>query len=328
MYKELAVELRTISAEIEEYNKNNPRGEQLDAQIVDVIRMVDRMAWICRKEGLLRLEEELYKPGGKFPCEDVWKQIITLVVDGADPELIHELAVSRYYALNLHAHDALAVMIYMESARNLQKGVNPRVIEELVLALVPSHIEKEYRELAEREKKESWYRTEVHEQVDMTTVDKVCSESHSWSKDEEGYFLIKLFEIVMSRIDDRATQRILRDVDNTTLTKAMKGLDENTKRKFFNNLSERLAVMIAEDMIVRGDVRITDVVKAVQEILVVILKLMSTGEVADTGFAFYDKMMDIFEIDKPSPNQIDYDMAVAELRALFNEYNQGKYKRI
>lgn len=155
MYNELCPELRNISIEIEEYRNNNPRGEQLDAQIVDVMRMMDRMAWICRKEGLLRLEEELYKPGGKIPCEDVWKQLVTLVVDGADPELIHELAVSRYYALNLHAHDALAVMIYMESARNLQKGVNPRVIEELILALVPSHIEKKYREFAECEKKES-----------------------------------------------------------------------------------------------------------------------------------------------------------------------------
>lgn len=69
-------------------------------------------------------------------------------------------------------------------------------------------------------------------------------------------------------------------------------------------------------------------VKSVQEILVVILKLMSTGEVSDIGFAFYDKMMDIFEIEKPAPKQTDYDMAVAELRTLFNEYNQGKYKRI
>ena len=185
-----------------------------------------------------------------------------------------------------------------------------------------------YRELVEHERKESWYRTEVHEQIDMTTVDKICSESYVWSKDEEGFFLIKLFEIIMSGIDDRSTQRILRDVDNTTLTKAMKGLNDSTKRKFFNNLSERIAVMLAEDMLHRGDVRIVEVIKAVQDILIVVLRLMSTAEIPDTGLCFYDKMKDIFDVEKPEPKKTAQDIAITELRALFNEYNRAKYRRI
>lgn len=328
MYRELCSELRTISIEIEEYRNNNPKGEQKDAQIVDILRMMNRMAAICRREGLLQLEAEATTVEDMFPCVSVWKQLVLLVVDGTDPQLIQEYAVSKYYALNLHDYDALAVMIYIEFTRNLQQGVNPRIIEELLLALVPTCIEKMYRDLAKIEKNDKWAQTINDEKLDISSVDRVCSNSHVWTKDEEGYFLIKLFEIIMSRIDDRETQRILRDVDNTTLAKAMKGLDESTKRKFFNNLSERLAVMIAEDILYRGDVKITEVVKAVQDILVVILKLMSTAEIKDTGFDFYDKMKDIFEAKKSESEKIEQDIAVAELRTLFNEYNRGKNKRI
>ncbi|MCQ2535441.1 MAG: hypothetical protein MJ110_00570 [Lachnospiraceae bacterium] len=163
MYKELVAELRNITSEIEEYNENDPRSSILDARIVDVMRMADRMAWLCKKEGLLRLREEINTYINTFPCIDVLKQMITLVADGMDPELVREFAVARYYALNLHAHDALAVMIYIEFTRNLQKGVDPYVIEELILAIVPWHIEKEYREMAKHEKETDWYKAEVHE---------------------------------------------------------------------------------------------------------------------------------------------------------------------
>lgn len=163
MYKELNAELRTISVEIEDYRKENPRGEQLDAQMVDIIRMMNRMSWVARREGLLCLEEECLKPGGHWPCFDLWKKLVLLVVDGTDPEFVKEFAISRYYAMNIHDYDALAVMIYIEFARNIQNGVNPRVIEELMLALVPECIEKEYREMAKYEKNEDWYKRLVHE---------------------------------------------------------------------------------------------------------------------------------------------------------------------
>lgn len=169
MYKELVTELRTIGMEIEKYNKNNPRGEQLDDQIVDVIRMMDRMAWKCRKKGLTQMWEEVQESelGFGFPRFDVWKQIMALVVVGAPSELVQEFAVSRYFSMNLHAHDALAVMIYIEFTKHLQMGVDPHLIEELILVLVPQHIEKKYREMAEQEKKSEWYKTMVHDEEDM-----------------------------------------------------------------------------------------------------------------------------------------------------------------
>ena len=49
-------------------------------------------------------------------------------------------------------------------------------------------------------------------------------------------------------LDDRAIQRVLRDVDNTDLAMALKSANEQVQTAVFNNLSKRLAVMIKEDM--------------------------------------------------------------------------------
>ena len=49
-------------------------------------------------------------------------------------------------------------------------------------------------------------------------------------------------------LDDRAIQRVLRDVENSDLAVALKGANEQVQNAIFNNLSKRLAVMIKEDM--------------------------------------------------------------------------------
>ena len=60
-------------------------------------------------------------------------------------------------------------------------------------------------------------------------------------------------------LDDRAIQRVLRDVDNGDLAIALKGSNEDVQNAIFNNLSKRLAVMIKEDMEFMGPVRMKDV---------------------------------------------------------------------
>ena len=60
-------------------------------------------------------------------------------------------------------------------------------------------------------------------------------------------------------LDDRAIQRVLRDVDNNDLAIALKGATEQVQNAIFKNLSQRLASMIKEDMEFMGPVRMKDV---------------------------------------------------------------------
>ena len=80
-------------------------------------------------------------------------------------------------------------------------------------------------------------------------------------------------------LDDRAIQRVLRDVDNNDLAIAMKGSNEEVQNAIFNNLSKRLAVMIKEDMEFMGPVRMKDVEEAQQKIVNIIRKLEDSAEI-------------------------------------------------
>lgn len=80
-------------------------------------------------------------------------------------------------------------------------------------------------------------------------------------------------------LDDRAIQRVLRDVDNNDMALALKSANEQVQASIFNNMSKRLAVMIKEDMEFMGPVRMKDVEEAQQKIVNIIRKLEDSAEI-------------------------------------------------
>jgi flagellar motor switch protein FliG len=87
-----------------------------------------------------------------------------------------------------------------------------------------------------------------------------------------------VFEDVI-RLDKRAIQRVLKDVENADLTVALKNATEELRNLIFENMSKRLADMIKEDMEYMGPVRVRDVEDAQQKIVNVIRKLQDAGEI-------------------------------------------------
>ncbi len=87
-----------------------------------------------------------------------------------------------------------------------------------------------------------------------------------------------VFEDVLL-LDDRAIQRVLREVDNSDLGIALKAANEQVQNAIFSNLSKRLAVMIKEDMDFMGPVRMKDVEEAQQKIVNIIRRLEDAGEI-------------------------------------------------
>ena len=80
-------------------------------------------------------------------------------------------------------------------------------------------------------------------------------------------------------LNDRAIQRVLRDVENSDLAVALKSTNEEVQNVIFKNLSTRLAAMIKEDIEFMGPVRMKDVEEAQQKIVGVIRKLEDAGEI-------------------------------------------------
>ena len=84
-------------------------------------------------------------------------------------------------------------------------------------------------------------------------------------------------------LDDRAIQKVLRDVDCQHLAMAMKNTTQDVIDKVTRNMSRRAASMILEDMEFMGPVRISDVEDAQEQIIRIIKKLIEKGEVIMPG---------------------------------------------
>ena len=87
-----------------------------------------------------------------------------------------------------------------------------------------------------------------------------------------------VFEDILS-LDDRAIQRVLRDIENNDIAVALKNANEEVQNVIFRNLSKRLSAMIKEDMDFMGPVRLKDVEEAQQKIVNNIRKLEDAGEI-------------------------------------------------
>jgi len=80
-------------------------------------------------------------------------------------------------------------------------------------------------------------------------------------------------------LDDRAIQKVLREVDTAELAKALKAVDSEVQDKIYRNMSKRAATLLKEDMEYMGPVRLKDVEEAQQKIVSIIRKLEEQGEI-------------------------------------------------
>ena len=80
-------------------------------------------------------------------------------------------------------------------------------------------------------------------------------------------------------LDDRAIQKVMREVDTAELAKALKSVDSEVQDKIYRNMSKRASTLLKEDMDYMGPIRLKDVEEAQQRIVAIIRKLEEQGEI-------------------------------------------------
>ena len=80
-------------------------------------------------------------------------------------------------------------------------------------------------------------------------------------------------------LDNRAIQRVIREVDNEDLQLALKVSSEEVKELIFQNMSKRMVETFKEEMEFMGPVRLRDVEEAQTRIVSVIRRLEEIGEI-------------------------------------------------
>ena len=94
---------------------------------------------------------------------------------------------------------------------------------------------------------------------------------------EEIRRLMFVFEDI-SKFNDKDLQTVLKNVENSQWAMALKGASGDLKEKVFNNMSQRAADMLKEEMEFSGAVKLSVVEGKQQEIVDIIRRLEDTGE--------------------------------------------------
>lgn len=121
---------------------------------------------------------------------------------------------------------------------------------------------------------------EILNMVDRTTEKSIIETLEEDDPELAEEIKKKMFvfeDIVM--LDNRAIQKVLREVDTAELAKALKAVDDEVQDKIFRNMSKRAAALLKEDMEYMGPTRRKDVEEAQQKIVSIIRRLEEQGEV-------------------------------------------------
>ncbi|WP_036771480.1 flagellar motor switch protein FliG [Photorhabdus australis] len=91
-----------------------------------------------------------------------------------------------------------------------------------------------------------------------------------------------LFENLID-VDDRSIQRLLQEISTDSLLIALKGCNQQLRDHFLNNMSQRAAEIMRDDLANRGPVRMSQVESEQKAILLIVRRLAESGEIILNG---------------------------------------------
>jgi len=308
-------ELRKVHSDMKKIAVIESAAELLgkEAMLLETMKEIIELSKIARLEGLLALEEAVENIVADSPKEEL-KQLITLLVDGTDPDVLNGIGMARYYSNLYTDYQALKYLMYLEGALSIQAGDNPRILEEKLKVMLPPNMylnyvkEQEQRQIQEEKRKEE------------NLIENLCKGERLWNPGENGYYVSRLVDYVICDITDKELQRVMREIDNVDLALAMKGMSGKARRHIFDNLSERLGKLIAEGMVHMGPVRVVDILETSQKILNVLIRLIDRGEIVGK-YEYLEPFYQVVHVDTKTVQQKD--SKLNQLKRMVEEYEKG-----
>lgn len=211
---------------------------------------------------------------------------------GADPSQVRELLASEHpqtIALVLaHLDPRTAARILTELDPTLQVDVARRFatteqVSPETVAVVESQLRSRMAAYASSVATNvGGVRPLAHvlNQVDRSTEKQILGglgEVDPALADEVRRYMFVFEDVLL--LDDRAMQRVIRELDTKDIALALRATSNEVKEKFFTNMSQRAAEMLKEEMELAGQVRMKNVEEAQGRIVDVIKRLEEQDEI-------------------------------------------------
>ncbi len=112
--------------------------------------------------------------------------------------------------------------------------------------------------------------------LERTVLDSLATSDEGLAEEVRGMLFV--FEDIV-KLEERAIQQVLRDVDQKDLVLALRGAPEDVKEALLANMSERGAAMLKEEMEIQPPQRKRDVDDAQSRVVGVVRKLEEAGTI-------------------------------------------------
>jgi len=116
--------------------------------------------------------------------------------------------------------------------------------------------------------------------LEKTLLEKITDRDHDLAEQIKN--LMFVFEDIAT-LDDRALQRLLRDIDAKTLALSLKAASMELKERIQSQMSQRAVAALKEEMEMMGPVRMRDVEGAQSQIVTQVRALEESGDIVIGG---------------------------------------------
>lgn len=272
------IELREKNREIRTFEQTGSPDEirEWQDQTIEMLETLVQLSIVARNEGLLALESAADALDESLFYGEALKELVYPVTDGISLTIVEEIGMQRYFAGDMKGYQGLNYLLLLKGMSAISQNENPWIVEWKLRTMLPAELDQIYCQRKQERKEEK-----IKEEPDLSKVTEVCQGIYTGEITGVGAAPVKYLDEVISKVSDRDLQRLLRELENSVLKVALKGLGREAREHVFHNMSKRLAVMIAEEMISEGFAEESEIILASQKIIGIWQRLVEEGEVAN-----------------------------------------------
>ena len=236
-------------------------SEDEKSQCIAFVWQIVAMAKKAKRNGLLALVQEAEETNSFL-----LRKGLQLVLEGVQPSLVKTTL--EYYILSgsYTGKDLLERCIILEGVLAIQKGVNPQIIQEVLLSLFG-------------EKGQQAYEAEFGDKK----TDKLAAFFEKIKEDRAVNPLSSKLGHTIMQLDDQSIQQCLKEISTVDLARALKGIQGEAKIKVFKNLPKRSAAILQETVQHLDLMRDSEMNEAQEKILLIISGLEEQGDIRATN---------------------------------------------
>ena len=237
---------------------------------------------VMNRDKVDSIMEEIRGPAGRTMWEKLANVNEGVLANFLKNEYPQTVAVVLSKIRSEHAARVLSLLPESFAMEVIMRMLRMEAVQKEVLDDVEKTLRTEFMSnLARTARRDSHeLMAEIFNNLDRQTENKFLAALEERNRDSSDKIKALMFTFEdLSRLDVSGVQTLLRTVDKTKLTVALKGASETLRDLFFNNMAERASKLLREEMAAMGPVRLKDVDEAQLHMVQLAKDLAARGEI-------------------------------------------------